>query len=52
LGTSAGAVSNWGNDDREIPYWVESWMNLYIENMRCKKLKDALIQSDICSKLS
>lgn len=52
LGTSAGAVSNWGNEDREIPYWVESWLNLYIENLQCKKLKDALIQSNICSKLS
>jgi DNA-binding transcriptional regulator YiaG len=42
LGTSGGAISNWGNEDREIPYWVESWLNLYIENMQCKKLKEAI----------
>jgi predicted transcriptional regulator len=49
LGTSAGAISNWGNEDREIPYWVESWMSLYIENQQCKKLKDAIKDSGACS---
>ena len=42
LGTSGGTISNWGNEDREIPYWVESWLNLYIENLRCKELKEAI----------
>jgi hypothetical protein len=51
LGTTGATISNWGNEGREIPYWVESWLSLYIENMQCKKLKEALIESNICSKL-
>lgn len=51
LGTTGATISNWGNEGREIPYWVESWLSLYIENMHCKKLKEALIESNICSKL-
>ena len=47
LGTSGGAISNWGNEDREIPYWVESWLSLYIENLKCQKLKEAIKQIDI-----
>lgn len=51
LGTTGATISNWGNEGREIPYWVESWLSLYIENMQCKKLKEALMESNICSKL-
>ena len=51
LGTTGGTISNWGNEEREIPYWVKSWLSLYIENIQCKKLKEALIESNICSKL-
>lgn len=51
LGTTGGTISNWGNEEREIPYWVKSWLNLYIENLQCKKLKEALIESNICAKL-
>lgn len=51
LGTTGATISNWGNEGREIPYWVESWLSLYIENMHCKKLKEALMESNICSKL-
>ena len=47
LGTSGGTISNWGNEDREIPYWVESWLNLYIENLRCKELKEAISKCGI-----
>lgn len=51
LGTSGGTISNWGNEGREIPYWVESWLKLYIENQQCKKLKDAIKQSGVCEKV-
>lgn len=51
LGTTGATISNWGNEGREIPYWVESWLSLYIENMQCRKLKEALMESNICSKL-
>ena len=48
LGTTGGTISNWGNEDREIPYWVESWLSLYIENMQCKKIKEAIKESGVC----
>ena len=49
IGTSAGTISNWGNEDREIPYWVESWLNLYIENKSCKELRTMLKESGLCN---
>jgi len=48
LGTTGGTISNWGNEDREIPYWVKSWLNLYIENLHCTKIKEALTNSGVC----
>ncbi|MDD2829813.1 MAG: helix-turn-helix transcriptional regulator [Sulfuricurvum sp.] len=48
LGTTGGTISNWGNEDREIPYWVESWLALYIENQHCKKIKEAIKESGVC----
>jgi hypothetical protein len=29
---------NW-ESSQNIPYWVESWLKLYIENNACKKIK-------------
>jgi DNA-binding transcriptional regulator YiaG len=49
IGTSQGAMNNWGTSGRDIPYWVESWLTLYIENSECKELK-AIIESAVCSK--
>lgn len=51
LGTSGATISNWGNEGREIPYWVESWLQLYIENMQCKKIKEAIQESGVCNQL-
>lgn len=51
LGTTGGTISNWGNEDRDIPYWVESWLKLYIENQQCRKIKEALKESGVCEKL-
>jgi predicted transcriptional regulator len=48
LGTTAGTVSNWGSSDREIPYWVESWLELYIDNIKFKTLKTAISESGAC----
>jgi DNA-binding XRE family transcriptional regulator len=48
VGTSPGTISNWGNEDREIPYWVESWLQLCIENKACKELRTLLKQSGLC----
>ncbi len=51
LGTTGGTISNWGNEGREIPYWVESWLNLYIENKQCRKIKEAIKESGVCEHL-
>ena len=51
LGTTGGTISNWGNDNREIPYWVESWLKLYIENQKCRKIKEAIKESGVCEAL-
>lgn len=51
LGTTGGTISNWGNEGRDIPYWVESWLKLYIENQQCKKIKDAIKESGVCKEL-
>jgi len=48
VGTSAGAVSNWGVSGRDFPYWIESWINLYIDNKSFKKLKSAIKDSGAC----
>lgn len=42
LGTSYNAVNGWGTNNRGYPYWVESWLKLYIENKECRELKQIL----------
>ena len=37
-----------GNNGRSIPYWVESWLNLYIDNNKCKQIKKMLKDSGVC----
>jgi len=49
VGTSPGAVSNWGTANRDIPYWVETWLKLYIENKECKELKQ-ILKETVCDK--
>jgi DNA-binding transcriptional regulator YiaG len=49
VGTSAGAVSNWGSAGRDIPYWVHSWLLLYVENKDCKELK-RILEDTVCNK--
>jgi len=51
LKTAYITVANWGTGKRGIPYWVESWLDLYIENKKCKELKEALEKSGICDKI-
>ncbi len=48
LDTSYNAVNGWGTNDRGYPYWVSSWLKLYIENKDCKELKSMLKDSGIC----
>lgn len=48
LGTSYQGVNNWGTNGRDYPYWVKSWLNLYIENKQCKDLKNMIKVSGVC----
>jgi len=41
------SVTNWNKSDK-IPQWVESWLNLYIENQEYKKFKELLKDSGVC----
>ena len=41
LGVSYGTVNGWGSP-QNVPYWVESWLTIYIENKECKELKKML----------
>jgi len=31
LDTSNQTINNWGSNGRDIPYWVESWLQNYIK---------------------
>ena len=42
-------ANSWGNNGRDFPYWVKSWLSLYIENKECKELKQILKDSGVCN---
>jgi len=42
INTSYGTVRKWGKDGRAVPSWVQTWLNLYIENQEYKALAKAL----------
>jgi len=39
VGLQYRSVNNWGTGVQNVPHWVDSWLTLYIENNRCKKIK-------------
>ena len=41
-------ANSWGNNGRDYPYWVKSWLTLYIENKDCKELKE-IIRANVCN---
>ena len=47
LSISYNAVNGWGTNGRDYPYWVKSWLTLYIENKECKELKE-IIRENVC----
>lgn len=51
FGLKYQSVNSWGNNGRSIPYWVNSWLDLYIENLKHKELERALKDSGICNSL-
>jgi len=48
LNVSYNAVNGWGTNGRDYPYWVESWLTLYIDNQSFKRLKSAIKDSGAC----
>ena len=44
---TVGTVNNWGSS-KEIPYWVESWLENYIEKEKFESMKDILRDSGVC----
>jgi len=44
---SYNTVNNWNDDSKPVPTWVESWLNLYIDNKECKELKQ-LLKDTVC----
>jgi len=48
LGLAYNTVNGWGSSGKAVPLWVESWLNLYIENKACKELKEAIKKSGVC----
>lgn len=47
LGTSYQGVNNWGTNGRDYPYWVKSWLELYIKDRKCQQLKAIIKESDL-----
>ena len=47
-GVKYDTCSKWGKDNRPVSDWVESWLNLYIENKACKELKKLMRESGLC----
>ncbi|MEN4053283.1 XRE family transcriptional regulator [Sulfurimonas sp. NWX79] len=47
-GVKYDTCSKWGKDGRPVSDWVESWLNLYIENKSCKELKTMIKESGLC----
>ena len=41
-GVKYDTCSKWGKDNRPVSDWVESWLTLYVENIKCKELKSLL----------
>jgi DNA-binding transcriptional regulator YiaG len=40
-GVSYRTCNNWSKPERKVSDWVESWLNLYIENQKLKSNSDA-----------
>ena len=45
---SLSTVNSWGSANKPpVPYWVEKYLTLYIENKDCKELKE-IIRDNVC----
>jgi hypothetical protein len=41
---SQSAVNNWGSS-KEIPYWLESWLNNYIKAIKYDSIQEMLCKN-------
>jgi len=41
-------VTKWNNTDRQIPLWVESWLENYVGKRRFEIIKNTLKDSGAC----
>jgi hypothetical protein len=46
---SYGSVVNWGRAHQSVPDWVESWLDLYLNNKKFEELKKSIKESGACS---
>ena len=47
IGINFGSINNWGST-QNIPYWVKSWLENYIEKCKHEKLKETLRDVGVC----
>jgi len=47
LGVAEQTVNNWGSTNK-VPYWIETWLENYIEKQKHKKMVDILKDSGVC----
>lgn len=47
VGLKYQTVINWGSS-KNIPHWVESWLELYIEAQKSMSVKQAIRESGLC----
>jgi DNA-binding transcriptional regulator YiaG len=47
-GLSYGSVTNWGQEKKPIPSWVDSWLSLYVQNKIVKSIIIQIQRSGLC----
>ncbi len=47
VGLSYQSVNNWGSS-KNIPHWVDSWLELYVESKFYRELKNKIVNSGLC----
>ncbi len=51
LGCATQTVNNWGST-QNIPYWVKSWLENYIEKQKLENMKKILKDTGICKDIT
>jgi len=41
---SYGAVSNWNDENKPVPGWVQSWLENYIKSKSYEQIKDKVLE--------